>query len=193
MPRHREFDPQDALQTAIELFWEKGYADSSVDELVQRSGVAKYGLYGTFGTKRELFRKALARYASDRQNDIQRPLRQPDASLAAIRAFFEGAPKLITGAKHPRGCLICNTGVELGSRDAEIRAIVKDFFRELAGVMERCLARAVARRELPETTDLASLAAYLVTEFRTALMLARSGHSRREIERHLETALKVID
>ncbi|MFV2032085.1 MAG: TetR/AcrR family transcriptional regulator, partial [Gammaproteobacteria bacterium] len=63
MPRPREFDPKETLQTAIDLFWEKGYYDSSVDEVVKRSGVAKYGIYGTFGTKRELFVKALTQYA----------------------------------------------------------------------------------------------------------------------------------
>ena len=59
MARPREFDPDEALQTAIDLFWEKGYSDTSVDEVVRRTGVAKYGIYGTFGDKRSLFSKAL--------------------------------------------------------------------------------------------------------------------------------------
>ena len=71
MPRPREFDPQSALQTAIQVFGEKGYDDTSVDEVVKRSGVAKYGIYGTFGPKRELFKKVLQQYARDRHQDIQ--------------------------------------------------------------------------------------------------------------------------
>lgn len=192
MPRHREFDPNEALETAIALFWEKGYYDTSVDEVVKRSGVAKYGIYGTFGTKQELFKKALAQYASDRHKDIQRPIRKPEAALPEVLAFFRGAPKLMTQETYPRGCLICNTGIELGLRDPEIRDFVKDFFRETAKVMERCLARAVDKGQLAKSTDVASLATYLVTEFRASLMLARSGHSRRDIQRHLDVALRVL-
>ncbi len=192
MARPREFDPNDALQTAIELFWEKGYYDASVDEVVKRSGVAKYGIYGTFGTKRELFMKALTQFAADRHQDIQRPIRKPDASLPEIRAFFKDAPKLMTQKNDRRGCLICNTGIELGLRDPEIRDFVRDFFRDVAKVLQRCLARAVEKGELETSKDIAGLATYLATEFRTALMLAASGHSRREIERHLEVALQVL-
>ena len=192
MARPREFDPKDALQTAIELFWEKGYYDASVDEVVKRSGVAKYGIYGTFGTKHELFKKALTQYAVDRHQDIQRPIRKPDASLPEILAFFKDASKLMTQENDRRGCLIVNTGIELGLRDPEIRDFVRDFFRDTAKVLQRCLARAVEKGELETSKDIAGLATYLATEFRTALMLAASGHSRREIERHLEVALQVL-
>ena len=128
MARPREFDPRQTLQTAIEVFWEKGYFDASVDEIVKRSGVAKYGIYGTFGTKRELFIQALEQYGIDRRHDIQRPIRKPDASLAEIRQFFKRAPKIVTHRGNDRrGCLLCNTGVEIGANDAEARDIVKKF------------------------------------------------------------------
>lgn len=190
MPRQREFDPHETLQTAIALFWEKGYYDTSVDEVVKRSGVAKYGIYGTFGTKRELFKKALTQYASDRHKDIQRPIRKPDAALPEVLAFFKNVPGKMKNSPH--GCLIANTGVELGMRDPEISDFVKGFFRNTTRVMQHCLERAVAKGQLPESTDVATLSTYLVTEFRTALMLAASGHSRRDIERHLQVALRVL-
>lgn len=192
MPRQREFDPSKTLQTAIELFWEKGYYDSSVDEVVKRSGVAKYGIYGTFGTKRELFLKALNQYAGDRQCDIQSPIRKPDASLPEIQAFFNQVPGMLTQESTRRGCLICNTGVELGKRDTEIYSFVNDFFNDIARVMQSCLERSIAKGQIEALVDVAGLAAYLATEFRTALMLAASGVSRRQIEKHLEVALQVL-
>ncbi|VAW73784.1 Transcriptional regulator, AcrR family, partial [hydrothermal vent metagenome] len=128
MARPREFDPNKVLQIAIELFWMKGYFDSSVDEVVRRSGVAKYGIYGTFGSKRGLFIKALNQYASDRHRDIQSPIRKPDASLPEIQQFFKRAVKIMTQDEARRGCMIVNTGVELGFIDAEIRDFVANFF-----------------------------------------------------------------
>lgn len=192
MARPREFDPKETLQTAIEVFWERGYQATSVDEVIRRSGVAKYGIYGTFGTKRELFMKVLEQYASDRQKDIQRSIRQPDAALPEILAFFDEVPKLITSKAYPGGCLIAKTGVEVGLHDPEIRDFVKNFFRDTANALKNCLKRAVERGQLDEATDISSLASYLVTEFRTVLLLASSGSSRREIEQHLEVALKVL-
>ena len=192
MPRQREFDPNKTLQIAIELFWEKGYYDSSVDEVVKRSGVAKYGIYGTFGTKRELFMKALNQYAGDRHRDIQGPIRKPGASLPEIRAFFKEVPGMVTGETTRRGCLICNTGVELGKRDAEINAFVNDFFSDIAGVIQDCLERSIAKGQIEAPENVADLAVYLATEFRTSLMLAASGVSRRQIEKHLDIALQVL-
>jgi TetR/AcrR family transcriptional repressor of nem operon len=194
MARPREFDPQAALQTAIEVFWEKGYFDGSVDEVVKRSGVAKYGIYGTFGTKRELFIQALHQYAKDRRHDMQRPIREPGASLPQIRKFFKNAPKRVT---HPdskrRGCLLCNTGVEVGVNDEEVRAIVNDFFDEAAETLKGCLHRAIANKEVAPDIDVGRTANFLATEFRVLLMLASSGVALREIENHVTTALRVLD
>jgi len=192
MARPREFDPNDVLQTAIELFWEKGYFDSSVDEVVRRTGVAKYGIYGTFGSKHELFMKALKQYASDRHRDIQSPIRKTDASLPEIRLFFKRAVKLMTQDDTRRGCLIVNTGVELGLRDAEIKDFVSDFFQETKKVLERCITNAVELGQIEVLSNIPALAKYLITEFRTALMLAGSGCSRREIQGHLDIALRVL-
>jgi len=193
MARTREFDPDEVLQTAIEVFWEKGYADTSVEEIVARSGVAKYGIYGVFGKKRELFFKVLAQFAADRRADIQEPLRRPGAGLAEIREFFESAPRLMLDKGCPGGCLINNTGIELGARDPEAKDFVKSFFRDLDRVMKRCLQRAVDNDDLDASIDLTALARYLVHEFRLALMLARNGHSRRELDSHLGFALEVLN
>ena len=192
MARPREFNPNKVLQIAIELFWMKGYFDSSVDEVVRRSGVAKYGIYGTFGSKRELFIKALNQYASDRHRDIQSPIRKPDASLPEIQQFFKRAVKIITQDEARRGCMIVNTGVELGFKDAEIRDFVANFFQETEEVMGRCLTNAVELGQIQVVPNVSALATYLVNEFRTVLMLACSGCSRREIQAHLDIALKVL-
>ncbi len=192
MARRREFDPTKVLQTAIELFWEKGYFDSSVDEVVKRSGVAKYGIYGTFGTKHELFKKALKEYASYCHRSIQSPIRQTDAALPEINLFFEKAVELMTEDNNRRGCLIVNTGIELGMRDDEIQRFVRDFFLETEEVMATCLTNAVDQQQIKDIPDISCLATYLVTEFRTALMLAGTGYSKQEIQAHLDISLKAL-
>lgn len=194
MARTREFDPKAALQVAIELFWEKGYFDGSVDEVVKRSGVAKYGLYGTFGTKHELFLKAINQYGKDREHDILKPIYQPDASLPEIRRFFkDGAAMVMHRTTNRRGCLLTNAGIELGSEDDQVRAEIKQFFNKQARAFEACLDRAAAKGELAATKDIKRLAKFLTKEYRLMMVLAASGESLAQIQDHLEVALQILD
>ena len=98
----------------------------------------------------------------------------------------------MTPENDPHGCLITNTGIELGMKDAEIRDFVMEFFRDTAEVLNRCLNRAVVKGELDTPNDIPELATYLATEFRTALMLAASGYSRRDIKRHLNVTVRML-
>ncbi len=66
MVRTRTFDPSTALSRAVDLFSSKGYADTSMEDIVRATGVSRYGLYGAFGNKQELFEQALERYAEGR-------------------------------------------------------------------------------------------------------------------------------
>lgn len=193
MARTREFDPDKALQVAIDVFWEKGYFDASVDEVVRRSGVAKYGIYGTFGSKDQLFKRALEQYAEDRGKGFISALDRPDAALPELKHFFLNAAEMMTRDGQRIGCLLCNTGVELGDSNPEIQKIVQEFFTSLARAIRKCLKRAVAKGQLGAEKDSAQIATYLATELRTMLMLSKSGESRRAIKSHIKIALRVLD
>jgi TetR/AcrR family transcriptional repressor of nem operon len=192
MARPREFDPEKALQVAVDVFWEKGYSDASVDEVVRRSGVAKYGIYGTFGTKDELFKKVLEKYAEDRRNGIQRLLYEDNAALPELKKFFHDAVVMMTSQKNQYGCLLCNTAMDLCASKPEIQSIVLGFFAGMTRRFRRCLKRAVDKGQLDRTMDKAEIAAYMTNVFRTALMLARCGESRRAIRQHVDVALRVL-
>ncbi|MCG7984898.1 MAG: TetR/AcrR family transcriptional regulator [Candidatus Thiodiazotropha lotti] len=192
MPRHKEFSEEALLQTAILLFWEKGYCDASVDELIKRSGVAKYGIYATFGSKRALFKAVLNQYAEDRKQDIQRPLRKPHAALPEVLSFFAALPTKLTKKGFQTGCLMANTGMELGVQDEEFSSMVKAFFDETAETMQACLDRAVSLKQLDSHADTEILARFLINEFRTLLMLAASGNKKRDLKLQMETALMLL-
>jgi TetR/AcrR family transcriptional repressor of nem operon len=193
MARPREFEPEKALQVAIDVFWEKGYFDASVDEVVRRSGVAKYGIYGTFGTKDELFEKALRQYGRDGRTQFLAVLQQDGAALPELRAFFAGAVNKVMSRKNNRGCLMCNTAMEAGSISPEIQKIVNDFFAEMSKVIRGCLKRAVENKQLDPSKDSIEIATYLTNTLRMTLMLARSGESGRAIKQYVNVALSVLD
>ena len=192
MPRHREFDPDDVLRVAVDLFWEKGYKGSSVAEIVKRSGVAKYGIYSSLGGKDEIFWKVLKQYSLDRAKDLQLPLRRKGASIREIFEFFEGIAELTTGDIKTPGCLSVKVGLELGSHDTKVSDFVAKFFEDIARLFEVCLKTARKNGELDESLNIPVLATYIATELRTVLMLAGSGHSCNDLKNHLKFALRAL-
>ena len=70
MARSREFNPKEALEKAMYVFWQKGYINTSIDDLVQATGVSRFGLYDEFGSKHGLFLASLDYYQLVRLNVI---------------------------------------------------------------------------------------------------------------------------
>ncbi len=192
MARTREYDPRSALQGAIRVFWEKGFYEASVDDVVECSGVAKYGLYSTFGSKRDLFVAALKQFANDRAGDIQARIRSQDASLESIHEFFDAACKAVTSPDPRLGCMICNAGIEMAPHDEEIEILVRSFFDSLGRAFAELLNRAIACNEFPASADTAVLGRYLATQFRVIAVMARSGESYSEISAYLDVALNAL-
>src|SRR5207302_1161194 len=114
----------------MELFWRDGYAGTGVDRLVRRTGASRYGLYTTFGGKRDLFLASLERYSQAVMDPMLEPLEDARASAREIRAFFDRVLGLIRGPGGRRGCLVCNVAFERGAVDpAAARRVRRHFDR----------------------------------------------------------------
>src|SRR2546425_12924520 len=85
----KAFEPAEALDRAMELFWRRGYAATPLDQLVRHTGASRYGLYATFGGKRDLFLTSLERYSQTVMDPMLEPLEDARASTAEIRRFFD--------------------------------------------------------------------------------------------------------
>src|ERR1700676_3895943 len=119
MARTKEFDPEQALQVATEVFWRLGYEHTSLDILMREMGIARQSLYDTFGDKRALYLKALHHYR-DANHAMLRELFKPGRPVKA------GFRKLLVDlaresrAEHERGCLLLSANMERASDDREI-------------------------------------------------------------------------
>ena len=137
MPRTKDFEPAEALDRALDQFWRHGYGATGLDELVHRTRASRYGLYATFGGKRDLFLEALERYSQAVMDPMIGALEDPRASAAEIRGFFDRVLGLIRRFGDRRGCLMCNAAFELGPVDSAAARRVRRHFacvrRLLAG------------------------------------------------------------
>ena len=192
MARVREFSPDEALKRAVDVFWKKGYFDTSMDDLVSETGVARYGLYGTWGNKRELFLAALERYGNEGVQQFQAGLKKPDAGLRAVHDFFDNLVSLASG-KDKLGCMACNTATEVAPHDPEIAKAVRKMFSKLAGSFKNALTNAVASGELKTDHDLDELSEYLAGIIRSVSIMTRAGYANRDIRSYIDISLTVLN
>lgn len=192
MVRTRAFDPAEALNRAVDLFSSKGYSNTSMDDLVNATGVSRYGLYGTFGNKRELFEKALETYADRMGRRSFLRLMEPDASLADIRRIFDERIEALTGCMDGPGCLLTHTSMELAPRDREIQGVLQRFMKRMARAFAMGLEAAKEQGELPASLDVKAGGELLIGAMFGLVVLARSGFPRDTLERFVDSTLAAL-
>src|SRR3982751_4544426 len=113
MARPKEFDPDHAAGEAMEAFWERGYAATSVIDLLAEMGLNRGSLYGTFGDKKKLFLAALDKY--DQQNVVRfrEMLEKPGSAKTIVRDMLQMAMTSCTGDEGRRGCLAAKAAMEM--------------------------------------------------------------------------------
>lgn len=125
MGRPKEFEPDVVVAQAMETFWSKGYAGTSPADLAEATGVGKGSLYHAFGSKRELFDKALDLYGKYGSEITEAFLNEPGTAKERIRAYLEFLVDTDLDGPVRRGCLAANTALELGGRDSEATEAVR--------------------------------------------------------------------
>lgn len=125
MARPREFDEQEALEKAMQLFWTKGYEATSMTDLTEAMGLNKGSLYAAFGSKHDLFISAIKRYlAGDRSaflSSFDGPLPLKDAIRKHLTEYVGTFHKAVLV---PRGCLAVNSLAELAAHDEEVAQLI---------------------------------------------------------------------
>lgn len=162
MARQKTFSPDEALDQAMYVFWKKGFADCSFDDLVAASGVSRYGLYSTFGEKDELYAAALDRYSEGVIDFLFGPLEKEGAGLADIHAYFDRVVEGSTQAEFGFGCMFCNTAAVADTISAPVARRVTQFLDRLRFGFLRALENAKRDGDLAAPSDPKILADYLV-------------------------------
>lgn len=188
MARPKEFDANEALSCAVRLFWEKGYDGTSVSDLTEAMGITRPSLYGTFGNKEELFRKALHFYDAEYMGFIEDSLAEP-CSKRAVERLLMGYVDAQTDRSTPTGCLALNGAVACSDEAEPIRRTLID--RRIGIEIALCARLLLAKEdgEFPADADAADVARFVVTLALGTACQAKSGRSRADLKRVVEIAL----
>ena len=191
--RPRAFDPDAALAQAVDAFWDAGFAATSLDDLTAATGMNRPSLYGAFGDKQALYRKAFDLYLERTRAAMadafggDRPLR---ADLR--RAYDIGISIYLSGGSGPRGCFIIGTAVAQAVTDPDTRAALADTLREIDHAFAARIARAQRGGELSADADPAKLAKLASATLYSLTIHARAGEGRSALKAIAGAAVDVI-
>lgn len=173
MARPREFDTNNALDGAMDVFWAQGYDGASLPDLLEGMGITRGSLYKAFTDKKTLFLTILEHYDTEQVDLAVQALNNPDVpdGLDRIRAVF-GAVVATARRGDRRGCLLCTAAAGPANDDAEISAVVA----RLLNRMEQAFRAALdASRYAGQAVDArATLANLLLTQYVGLRILTRS-------------------
>jgi AcrR family transcriptional regulator len=172
MGRPKKFDVDSALDAATEVFWQKGYAETSIVDLEERLNLGRQSIYGAFGDKRELFMKTLDRYAA-RQPASREVMRQDGAGLAEIRQFMDGVVDFL-GSARGLPCYLVSAALSEDD-DPEVAVRCGRNQADLADAFTHALRGAQARGEIDATTDVAGKALMLASQVFGLNVMTRNG------------------
>jgi len=148
MPKKKQFDETEVLVKAKELFSEKGYNGTSMDDLVQATGLSRSSIYDTFGDKHGLFLKSLNYYRCSQQGDLAKQCDRTESPKKKIRYIFDYVIKDILADKECKGCLMVNVTMELSAVDKDVAAVAVSNMEEMEQVFSSLVKEGQSKGEI---------------------------------------------
>ncbi len=164
MGRPREFEIEDALDAAAKAFWSRGYKATSLEDLMEATGLHKGSLYKAFGGKHDLFKSALEHYLRKVETVHHEALASEASAKAGLRRWFEALAQFCHDEEgHFRGCLAINTVTELAPHDPQVLEVLLPYRDRLIALLTQTIARGQAEGEFRAELDTERAAHLLFT------------------------------
>lgn len=192
MARPKAFREDEVLDRAMRLFWQQGYEATSIQALVEQTGVNRASLYGAFGDKHGLFLAAVDRYLATVSAERQAILDRPGSARAALEAYFEDLIAFSLGSGRRLGCLITNAAIELAPRDRQTEERLRESLSRVEDAFYRLLRRAQSQGELAAERDARALARFFTGLVQGLRVVARLDPQEDRLRDIVETGLSLI-
>jgi TetR/AcrR family transcriptional repressor of nem operon len=191
MPRPKEFDRNEALQKAIGVFCEKGYAAASTAELMRAMKISRQSMYDTFGDKRRLYLEAFQRYVADSVNEQIGYLEKSSSPLAGIEKML-----LAFATRTERdgivGCMGVNAICEFGRSDPEVTSLGNTESTRLTAALERALRQAKSKKEISKTLRESAAAQFIRAMLSGMKVAAKAGADTQALKSIAHFALRSL-
>jgi AcrR family transcriptional regulator len=182
----RQFDEQEVIAIALDVFWRKGLHDATMQDLAAATGVQRGSLYNAYGDKEAIFLRAFDQYAGQFLETAGNALAQGDAA-ARLRNFLDLIIVNMTSGSPPRGCLTTRTALDAAISSAAVRRRVRGLLSRLEQLISKAISSAPNSRL---AIDANRLARVVVTFTRGLAVMERAGYGRQQLK---EAAATFVD
>lgn len=191
MARIREFDIDQAVDRAMDLFWRRGYAETSLQDLLKELSIGSGSFYAAFGSKEQLYIRALERYISLQGSDLSGILEDATEIRPAVRHLLVSMVEADV-ADPTRGCLVVNAATRCEGQSSATDRVASGI-RQLESLLAGALERAKARGELAPDKNPVELARFLTTFVQGIRVVGRARLGRTFVEDAVTTAMRALD
>jgi len=193
MARPREFEREEVVTKALAVFWRQGYQATSVQDLVEATGLNRGSLYDTFGDKHGLFLAVVEHYRTTVTARRLARLEEPGLAREKIAKFFTDVIEFSVGEGRLLGCLMTNSAIELAPHDRDTRLAVAANMGAMEATFRRVLARAKKEGELAADKSPADLARFLTATANGLRVMAKVTPDRATLRSVVRIALQALE
>lgn len=190
MPRPREYDRGTVVDQATAVFWERGYGQTSVGDLVEATGLKPGSLYAAFGSKKGVFLEVLEQYNRRFLAKIEAMADEP--VVDGVQALLDDITGEVVAGGNQRGCLTVNTLLEMSRHDEDIAEHLALHSRRVEYALADLFAEAQRRGEISEDKDPRALACFLINNIWGMRVMCKGGPDRRALASIVDTVMIVI-
>ena len=191
MGRHFEFNREETLTKAMEVFWQKGYKATSIKDITAHTGLKPGSIYNTFGDKHSLFIEAIEHYGEVVTSNTLKTLSAEGSPSENIKKFFTDLVSRPMD-KQCKGCLIINTVVELANHDDESAKVVKKIISKIEDAFYSSLKKAQELGEISNETNIEVLASYYASSTHGLLVTGKAAATRKQMENIVDVILTTL-
>lgn len=188
-----EFDPDAALDAALEVFWRCGYEATSMQDLLGAMGLSKSSFYQTFGSKQALFERSIERYSDRLTAELAAGLARSKSAKRFIAATLQAIAEEARDAGKPRGCFVMNTAAEFGQSDRDVARRVRKGVDGFRGVFLAAIRKGIDEGEIRVAHRPEALADYIVSSISGLRTMVKAGADAKKVKRVVDVVMGVLE
>lgn len=190
--RPRNFDREQALIRALDVFWKRGYEPSSIAELCKAMEINPPSLYASFGNKATLFLEAVNYYEKTYWEAPSKALMAEPNLFLGIDRFFKESARILLSPDTPCGCMVVLAAINISDEAKDVIGAIQELRRLTKEMFEERLQRAIHDAQIPAETNIVALAGALNTMLEGLSIQARDGLSQVELTNIASHAVRIL-
>ena len=192
MARPREFDIEEVLTKALDVFWSHGYDATSISDLMDATGLAKGSLYKGYSDKKSLFMLALDSYLLRANEVLIETAATSESGREALERIFAGVVGMSTCSGVRKGCFSVNTTIELAPHDSDVRSRLRRNTRQKEKTIAAVISRGITDGSLRQTLDPDITASYITTVMNGLQVRGKLGMTKQQANNSIEMAIAAV-